>query len=135
MKQTVFQFRLRITADQPDERLRLVADKLKSIVGVDNAEGDLSESFVAFRVHASFIDAEAAMKLHRKIMTALMKMDGVVITQTTSEPRCISLFRFRDCERVTGNNPGPTRCFQKTKAESGRDGRSHKMIQAFLRDV
>jgi hypothetical protein len=59
-------------------------NSLKLIKGVDEAEGDLNQSSVTLRVHTSFEDAGAAKKLHRKIMTTLMKMDGVTITRATS---------------------------------------------------
>ncbi len=84
MKHTIFQFRLRITVNQPDALLRNIADKLKSIKGVDNAEGDLSEPSIAFRVHVSFLDANAAMKIHRKIVSTLVKTEGIAVTQATS---------------------------------------------------
>jgi hypothetical protein len=64
--------------------IKNVTERLKSIKGVDDAEGDLSQSSATLRVHATFADAEAAKKLHRKIMTTLINMDGVRITQATS---------------------------------------------------
>jgi hypothetical protein len=84
MKHTIFQFGLRLEGDEPVELMKSITERLKAMKGVDGVEVDLRQASMKLRVHASFTDADAAKKLHRKIMTALIKMDGVKITQATS---------------------------------------------------
>ena len=85
MKQTVFQFWLRLTGDQSDQLVSRIVATIKAIKGVDEAEADLHDTSAALRVHARFPDSTAAKKLHRKLMTTLMKMDGVTITRVTTD--------------------------------------------------
>jgi hypothetical protein len=84
MKHTVFQFTLRLAEEGKNELLAAVVAKLRGVENVDEVQSEHTESGAALRVRCSFPDGETAKKLHRMIMSTLMRMDGVVITGVTS---------------------------------------------------
>lgn len=84
MKYTVFQFVLRLAQNQPGELLPKVVATIEAVKGVKEATTESNGSSVVLRVHASFPSGTVAKRLHRKIMTALMNLEGVSIAQVTS---------------------------------------------------
>ena len=84
MKQTIFRFGLRFTADGPDLLSKQVEERIRAIKGVDNVDVNISHFSTELRVQVSFQNAEDAKKLHRKLVLSLLIIHGVSITRVTS---------------------------------------------------
>ena len=84
MKSTTFQFELRLISDNAIESLQFLRNELASLHGVNGAEVDVKGSDAVLRVHVSFVDGDAAKKIHRKLVTRLNKTAGVAVTAATS---------------------------------------------------
>ena len=83
MKQSVFAFGVRVD-DSVRDALQTVERDLRHIEWVDSVEVEGPISSATIRIQTSFKHGEAAKKLHRKIMHALMKANGLTITSATS---------------------------------------------------
>ncbi len=84
MKETVLGFTLRITADDPDAVVQALTQKLSLLKGVKRVDIDCRSKTAELKVTISFEDAEAAQKLHRKVINTLIRHEGVTVSQTST---------------------------------------------------
>lgn len=80
MKSTVFTFRLRVRAENSDDQLQDVRDKLLSFEGVTDVAREGTLPFIDLKISVTIRDFAAAKRLHRKIDRLLSGSDAISVT-------------------------------------------------------
>jgi hypothetical protein len=84
MKKTTFRFGLLFEGTEPDRDREMIRNGLLSLVGVESASIQARGPSSELSIVAEFENADAAERLHKKIMTMLTRTEGVRITDATS---------------------------------------------------
>lgn len=85
MKQTEFQFEIRLASDDAQSILKSLQAKLHILKGINSVTATENKTAVALTLSASFEDTDQAKRLHRKVMNTIIAQKGVTISQATTK--------------------------------------------------